>query len=170
MLAMQYKFTLPADYDMAIIKKRIELGGAKMDNFPGLLFKAYLYSSKKEGFTENSYAPFYLWRDPTSMQHFLQSPGFTTLTHDFGWPKIDCWPVLHSPELKEIEQAMYVSINVNNIAPYSDLTSMGTENMLCAWDVTRWQLLKTNFTKNLPTLHGSERNIYRIGYLAKGAV
>jgi len=34
MIVMQYRFTLPADYDMTIIEKRIEENGAKLDGFP----------------------------------------------------------------------------------------------------------------------------------------
>ncbi len=44
MLAMQYSFTLPADYDMAIIQDRITRFGHLLDNAPQLLIKAYLYA------------------------------------------------------------------------------------------------------------------------------
>ena len=37
MIVMQYRFTLPADYDMAVIETRIRENGAKLDGFPGLL-------------------------------------------------------------------------------------------------------------------------------------
>jgi len=40
MIAMQYRFPLPADYDMAIIDRRIADKGHLTDGFPGLLFKA----------------------------------------------------------------------------------------------------------------------------------
>jgi hypothetical protein len=46
MLAMQYSFTFPADYDMAIIERRIAENGHRLDGFPGLLFKAYLYARR----------------------------------------------------------------------------------------------------------------------------
>jgi hypothetical protein len=42
MIAMQYSFTLPADYDMSIIDRRIRDKGPLLDNFPNLRLKAYL--------------------------------------------------------------------------------------------------------------------------------
>jgi hypothetical protein len=33
MIVMQYRFTLPADYDMAVIETRIRENGAKLDGF-----------------------------------------------------------------------------------------------------------------------------------------
>ena len=48
MIVMQYRFTLPADYDMAVIETRIRENGAKLDGFPGLLIKAYLFSRRED--------------------------------------------------------------------------------------------------------------------------
>jgi heme-degrading monooxygenase HmoA len=89
MIIMQYRFTLPADYDMDIIQKRIRDNGAKLDGFPGLLLKFYLYSRKDDlslPAKENSYAPLYVWRSADAMTRFLQSQSFVKLTQDFGWP------------------------------------------------------------------------------------
>ncbi|CAK6500361.1 hypothetical protein PANPA_00247 (plasmid) [Pantoea sp. Nvir] len=38
MILMHYRFTLPADYDMAIIERRIAENGARLDGFPDLIF------------------------------------------------------------------------------------------------------------------------------------
>lgn len=46
MIAMQYSFTLPADYDMSIIDRRIRDKGPLLDGFPNLGFKAYLSARK----------------------------------------------------------------------------------------------------------------------------
>ena len=65
MIAMQYSFTLPADYDMGIIDRRIRDRGPGTDGLPHLGFKAYLSARKGEfGSAENLYAPFYLWQQP----------------------------------------------------------------------------------------------------------
>ena len=48
MLAMQYNFTLPADFDMDIIRKRVAAKGPLVDGFPGLGFKAFLYARRGE--------------------------------------------------------------------------------------------------------------------------
>lgn len=38
---MRYDITLPADYDMNIIRNRVRDNGHLMDGFNGLLFKAF---------------------------------------------------------------------------------------------------------------------------------
>lgn len=59
MMAMQYSFTLPADYDMEIIDRRIRDKGPAMDGFLHLGFKAFLSARRGEsGSRENLYAPF----------------------------------------------------------------------------------------------------------------
>ncbi|MEI2266427.1 DUF4865 family protein [Erwinia sp. CGal63] len=169
MLAMQYKFTLPASYDMAIIKRRIEQAGPKLDNFCGLLFKTFLYSCTEDGSPENRYAPFYLWQDAESMHHFLQSAGFAALTAEFGWPKIHCWTVFHAPDANAISQAAYAVIREGKVCPFDDLNTVATQDMLCAWDISRWQRITANFFKEWPVTNPHE-TIYRIGYVAHGGI
>ena len=106
MIVMQYRFTLPADYDMAVIETRIRENGAKLDGFPGLLVKAYLFSRREDAHcAENRYAPLYVWRNPEAMARFLQSSGFKKLTEDFGWPQIDTWLALRLPNINEVRNA-----------------------------------------------------------------
>ena len=86
MIAMQYSFVLPADYEMEIIERRIRTKGPLLDGFPHLRFKAYL-STRKDGdlaAKENLYAPFYLWDHADGLSNFLAGPGFATLTQGLG--------------------------------------------------------------------------------------
>lgn len=72
MYAMQYELTLPADYDMGIIRKRVAARGLATDIFPGLGLKAYLILERGvEGSKVNQYAPFYLWTAISGMSRFL---------------------------------------------------------------------------------------------------
>ena len=48
MIAMQYGFTLPADYDMTIIDRRMRDKGPLLDGFPDLRFKAYLAARRRD--------------------------------------------------------------------------------------------------------------------------
>ena len=41
MLAMQYRISLPADYDMAVIRDRVARNGQVLDDYEGLGQKAY---------------------------------------------------------------------------------------------------------------------------------
>ncbi|MER6996132.1 DUF4865 family protein [Streptomyces sp. NPDC000410] len=91
MHAMQYDITLPADYDMGIIRTRVATKGHLLDAFPGLGLKAYLIRERADGSPVNQYAPFYLWTAPEGMNAFLWGPGFQGLVNDFGRPVVQHW-------------------------------------------------------------------------------
>ncbi|MER7539879.1 DUF4865 family protein [Streptomyces sp. NPDC097704] len=91
MHAMQYEITLPADYDMEIIRKRVATRGHLLDAFPGLDLKAYLIREREDGSPVNQYAPFYLWAAPEGMNSFLWGPGFQGIVNDFGRPVVQHW-------------------------------------------------------------------------------
>ncbi|NUS11036.1 MAG: DUF4865 family protein, partial [Streptomyces sp.] len=92
MHAMNYRITLPADYDMGIIRHRVATRGRLLDDFPGLGQKAYLIRERGvDGSPVNQYAPFYLWNTPEGMNDFLWGPGFQSLVDDFGRPAVEHW-------------------------------------------------------------------------------
>lgn len=165
MIIMQYSFTLPADYDMDIIERRIQDNGHKLDGFPGLLLKAFLFSRSDDvslGAKENRYAPLYVWKDTQAMTKFLQSPGFVRLTQDFGWPQIRTWQALRTPILEDVRDKAYLALSQQPILPYSSLAALSIYGQLCGWDVYQWQLLDAEFL-DIPK-QGKEN--YRIGYIA----
>jgi len=85
MNAMQYKIILPDDYNMSLIRQRVEENGSKTDGFKGLLFKAYLISEKTDGAVSNSYSPLYVWKDSEGMNQFIFGGFYDAIIHDFGW-------------------------------------------------------------------------------------
>ncbi|MGW7088240.1 DUF4865 family protein [Streptomyces sp. NPDC054871] len=92
MHAMQYEITLPADYDMGIIRHRVATKGHLLDDYPGLGAKAYLIRERGvDGSPVNQYAPFYLWNTPEGMNSFLWGPGFQGIVDDFGRPEVQHW-------------------------------------------------------------------------------
>lgn len=91
MHAMQYEITLPADYDMGIIRDRVAAKGHLLDDFHGLGVKAYLIRERGEDSPVNQYAPFYLWSAPEGMNSFLWGPGFQGIVRDFGRPEVQHW-------------------------------------------------------------------------------
>ncbi|MFG2842053.1 DUF4865 family protein [Kitasatospora sp. NPDC048296] len=92
MHAMQYEITLPADYDMGVIRKRVADKGHLLDAHPGLGLKAYLVRERgRDGSPVNQYAPFYLWHTAEGMNSFLWGPGFRGLSADFGRPAVHHW-------------------------------------------------------------------------------
>ncbi|MBO8191145.1 DUF4865 family protein [Streptomyces oryzae] len=93
MYANQYEITLPADYDMGIIRHRVARGGHALDQRAGLGLKAYLIRERGvHGSPVNQYAPFYLWHDTAAMGHFLFGDGgFHNIVRDFGRPAVRHW-------------------------------------------------------------------------------
>ena len=150
MIAMQYSFTLPADYAMSIIERRIADNGARLDGFPGLMFKTYLYARRDDPqlpSRENIYAPFYLWRDPASMMRFLTSPGFAAVTQAFGRPLVRSWLVNKAPAAQWVKFRGIARRTIVPIAPDEDLTK-GFEDQqgdVLAWDAGAWQRLRMDF-------------------------
>ncbi|MEE6257792.1 DUF4865 family protein [Plantactinospora sonchi] len=93
MYAKQYEITLPADYDMRIIHRRVADYGHLLDDRAGLALKAYLVRERGvDGSPVNQYAPFYLWRDTGEMARFLVGGGgFQGIVRDFGRPAVRHW-------------------------------------------------------------------------------
>ena len=168
MIIMHYRFTLPGDYDMGIIEQRIRLNGARLDGFPGLVAKAYLYACREDGgINEHRYAPLYFWREASGMQRFLQSPGFAALVRDFGWPIIESWLAFEEQTLiTDLAEARFMTLNRWTIPPHANLATLPIPTGFSAWDVTRWQGLTVNASQQRPA---SGPEVYRIGYLARGA-
>lgn len=103
MYLMQYELTLPADYDMAIIRERVATRGPAMNDFPGLGVKVFAIRERgKWGSPVNQYAPFYFWASVTGMQAFLWGAGFRALSTDFGRP-----PVCHWTGVTHVKGASY---------------------------------------------------------------
>ncbi|GLS18689.1 DUF4865 domain-containing protein [Labrys miyagiensis] len=93
MYAMHYAITLPAEYDMGIIRERIATKGPLLDNLPGLGLKAYLVRERGvAGSPVNQYATFYLWASAEGMGGFLWGGrGFGGIVSSFGRPPVRHW-------------------------------------------------------------------------------
>lgn len=92
MHAMQYEITLPADYDVKIIRNRVAAKGPILDSLPDLGVKAYLLRERGvDGSLINQYAPFYLWTTVDGMNNFLFGGGFGGIVDSFGRPSVLQW-------------------------------------------------------------------------------
>jgi hypothetical protein len=152
MYAMQYEITLPADYDMQIIRKRVETRGHLLDGFGGLGLKAYLI---REGDPVNQYAPFYLWRSTTGMNRFLWGGGgFQGIVADFGRPPVRHWTGVafeYGPQRDVVPRAATRRIQRlpqdedPSVAVAQALTETkadaGTHSTALAIDPTSWELV-----------------------------
>ena len=123
-LAMQYSFTLPADYDMAIVERRIAEKGPALDGWPGLSAKAYLSARRDANQRENLYAPFYVWDDAAAMSGFLTGRGFAGVSDAFGWPQVRVWIVWRAWLARDVEQARFATSEIAPIAPHAPLDAL----------------------------------------------
>jgi hypothetical protein len=124
MIAMQYRFPLPADYDMAIIDRRIADRGHLTDGFPGLLFKAYLAARKTGPGRDNAYAPFYVWNTVEGMHAFLNGTAFAGVSDAFGRPSVATWFVWDARLADGIAHARFATVERRPIAPGTDLAAL----------------------------------------------
>jgi hypothetical protein len=180
MIAMQYGFTLPADYDMSIIDRRIRDNGHKLDGFPCLRFKAYLSARTGDmASPENLYAPFYLWERAAGMEAFLSGPGFRAVSSAFGWPSVASWIVWHQEVSMDVAAAGYAMKHIVPIAPHCDLqalrceatqraleqTAMGALACVTGFDPRGWSLVEFSlWRESTPVdLPGQK---YRVGHVS----
>jgi hypothetical protein len=133
MIAMQYSFTLPADYDMSIIERRVAELGHALDQHQPLLFKAYnLVRQGQHGSAENLYAPFYLWKDTAGMADFLCGAGFKRLVAAFGWPAVRHWPMLLAHAQAGIPHARFATREIVPLAPFTPLETLRAQEAAAA--------------------------------------
>lgn len=187
MIAMQYSFTLPADYDMSIIDRRIAEKGHLMDGFPGLVFKAYLSNRKTSALPpdcENRYAPFYLWQSCEGMNAFLGGAGFVGLSQSFGWPSVKTWSVWHAAISPAVTGARFATRAEIPIAPYTALDELrATERrragecmaehaalaVVVGFEPTTWHLVRFQLWGEHPARELDPGEcIYTVGHLSTG--
>ena len=184
MIAMQYSFVLPADYDMAIVRERIATKGPLLDDLPGLAFKAYLYADSGAP-AENLYAPFYLWRDEESMHGFLNGAGFAGVARAFGWPSVRTWTPWHASVGGKVRTARHATRSVQTIAPYSDLSVLrereegwareardrGALAVVIGFEPLTWTLVRFCLWRHAqPTAITPGEQHYRVGHMSANSV
>jgi len=157
MIAMQYKIVLPADYSMELIENRIETKGHLLNGYPGLIYKAYLYSRKDAKHYHNqlnTYSPFYIWEDHHSMVRFLQSDGFKALCEQFGQPKVEIWFVEGEVPKPTVEHKLaWIQDSINKD---SDITAI---------NYSTWQSINVTWCKRKEEVTASNGTVYAVKYV-----
>lgn len=183
MIATQYSFVLPADYEMSVIDQRIRDKGPLLDGYPGLRFKAYLSARKQDdrfANTENLYAPFYLWDDSNGLNNFVAGPGFAGVAEAFGWPSIRTFIVWHAEFGEHLADAKYACREISPIAAYSDLATLRAETLRDAQiavqegalvavvgiDSATWELVRFHLYSSIPTARCGTAQWYAVGHMS----
>ncbi len=161
MIAKQYSIALPADYDMGIIRRRVDERGGRFDRFPGLYLKAFLIRERgRAGAVGNEYSPFYLWPETEALWDFVAGDGFRAIIDGFGRPAIRNWLTLGvetKPGLRSAE-VQSATRSERALAPATDLIALRRDEIAAnkaaladdpriaaraaAVDVERWQLVR----------------------------
>lgn len=184
MITMQYRITLPADYDMAIIRKRIAERGHLTDDFPRLAFKAYLYADRNAPYAlgrENRYAPFYLWHDTEGMNAFLASAGFTGLAASFGRPSIRMWSVWQTQTAQDLSIATHATCETVPLFERATLQTVrdaeqahvrtdldrGALAAISAFEPTGWTAMRFRLWRDIADVPDKEVDIYQVGHVSQ---
>jgi hypothetical protein len=184
MYAMQYEITLPADYDMGIIRQRVATRGHLLDDFPGLAFKAYLMRERgKDGSHRNQYAPFYLWTEVEAMGRFLWGGGgFAGLIDSFGRPAVRHWtgvacfagPARRTVPRAAIRRRLSISAEQNLVTAAArgrdfverQACEKGAHSAVFAIDPHRWESLVFVLAEELPENVLGDSVIYEVLHLS----
>jgi hypothetical protein len=184
-IAMQYTIALPADYDMAIIRRRIADKGHLLDDFPGLAFKAWLHAARDDHELpgrDNLYAPFYLWRDSAGMNAFLGGAGFATLSYDFGRPAVRSWIPWQAELAGDLRGAACATREIATLPAHADLAEWqrgearavraamadGALAAVTACNPADWTLVRFRlWPEARADLAGAACQAYRVGHLSQ---
>jgi hypothetical protein len=181
MIGMQYKITLPGDYDMDIIKKRVKENGYKTDGFKDLLFKCYLIQDKNLDGFENTYAPLYVWKDSEGMNEFIFDGYYDNILHSFGWQNINIGIPLEVDLSKHYVEARYMletSGEINARDSLKDVRESLKKSVqedpnicgtVCIYNPDKWRYSQFLFLKNRPqTQENDMYHIYQILHISEG--
>lgn len=176
MHAMQYRITLPADYDMGIVRRRVATRGHLLDDFPGLGLKAYLTRERGDDSPVNQYAPLYLWNAAEGMNAFLWGPGFEGIVDDFGRPVVEHWsglffadgPSAAAPARTAVRRTTRVPAEVSPGEAVAGAVAeterlAGLDGVVCAAlavDPRRWELMELTLWEHGDPAAAGER--YRV--------
>jgi hypothetical protein len=180
MIGMQYKITLPSDYDMEIIKNRVDNNGHKTDGFEGLRFKLYLITEKgaNNNFS-NSYCPLYLWKDNKGMNKFLFDGFYDNIISSFGWQNINIGiPLIDttSDNIKNIKYLFEITRVIEPRESLKDLSDRVKESMpkidsaeyVVIYSPEKWRYNIFYFIDDLSKIEGTDGVVYSILHVSQG--
>ena len=183
MIAMQYTFVFPDEYDMGSIRTRVAERGHLFDELDGLYEKAFLISEKGVlGASQNSYAPLYLWNYNEAATNFLAGEKFRAVSNDFGRPIVQSWmPLYFSGRNAKQGTPVCATTETIKVGPDTDLEEMRrteykvhrhlAEHADChssfiGLDPASWQIARfALWTKPPGSLSKSEKT-FEVAYLA----
>lgn len=170
MNAMQYKITLPNDYDMTIIRERVENNGFKTDGFQDLLLKAYLVLDNE---TRKEYAPLYLWKQEGGMNRFIFEGFYENILTSFGWQQINIAVPLQVELGEAIKRAKFVLEIEQDIprqdkmaAPDFSLERTAENGRVLVYNPDKWKYVEFYFFSDYPENTSGNGVVYELLHLS----
>ncbi|MFJ7071584.1 DUF4865 family protein [Streptomyces sp. NPDC098781] len=189
MHAMQYEFTLPADYDMGVIRSRVARVGHLLDDWDGLGVKTYLLRERGgvHGSPVNQYGPLYLWNTVEGMNAFLWGGAFQGTVNDFGRPCVRQWTGLAyaegdtagSPATHAVRRRQPVPDGVDLAAFMGDSADEterlaahdGAVLVAAAVDTQAWELVHFSlWDRSAPKAEGDVYQVLHVSAPGRGAL
>lgn len=178
MIGMQYKISLPSDYDMELIKTRVKENGSKTDGFDELLFKCYLIQERNVDSFENEYAPLNVWKGSAGMNKFIFDGYYDNIIKSFGWQNINIGVPFLLNLKKSFKEAKYVQEIIGEITPRLSLADFKNNikmpsdeeqsivGMVCLYNPDKWKYSEFLFYKERPKMHSN--HVYQILHISEG--
>jgi hypothetical protein len=176
-----YAHRLPADHDVAAIRKRAKVRGQLWDAVPRLFFKAFLLRERGHfGAIANEYSSIYLWREDEAFRDFLVDGRYRFVTDTFGRAAIETRVVLDASRGSERE-ARFATKHEQDIPLDADLTAAfaaeiernreiaqrpGAVVAAVGIDAERWKFTRVLLSENEPSGR-DEGTAYQVLYLAQ---
>ena len=92
MIIVYYAHRLPADHDLATLRRWLKERGAVWDQVPELYFKAVLLrEAGRFGAIANCFASLYLWRQDKAFRDWLVRGGYKIVTDSIGRADIETY-------------------------------------------------------------------------------
>lgn len=158
MLAMQYSIPLPANYDAARIRERVNSRRILFDDHVGLLHKSFIYNE-----ADHIYAPFYVWKDVSEARNFLLDDLFAGVVDAFSRHRVRSWLVLSMCYGNRDVAPAYALREIDSMAPEESLPHFAAVEKerqktlladpalymhLVALDADRWEVMRYSLWKD----------------------
>lgn len=181
MIIAHYAHRLPADHDIAAIRKRAKVRGQLWDAVPKLGFKAFLLRERgRLSAIANEYSSLYLWCEEEGFRNFLVDGRYRVVTDSFGRAAIETRVVLDA-QRGHGTQACFATKQEQDIPLDADLSSAfaneiernreiaqraGAVVAAVGVDAERWKFTRVLLSENEPSGR-DEGTVYQVLYLAQ---
>ncbi|WP_052697615.1 DUF4865 family protein [Luteibacter yeojuensis] len=150
MLAMQYRFELPATVDPDSVRARARALGPSFEGMPGLRMKAFLVASAPP-----IYAPIYVWNDDASMAAFLRSDAFERVVSAYGKPLFRALSPIYMAHAASDAPYRFATQEISPLPVPATFegnggTVRGDADLLVGADLGRWESVRTMFWRHPP--------------------